>query len=164
MFWVVIIASTAVVLLIVDVIIFINLERRTKGETEYVSSYSSDIEEKFDILKQIIDSPDTLIVYYPYGVFVGTDEKTNYNMVYLYYSSDKPEPNYVRDIYVNTPQKDYAFQLDELCKLPKRICKALDDAKSRSIYVYLEDEDDYGDDENDYGGDGDGNNCPIASA
>lgn len=164
MFWLVIMFSAAVVLLIVDVIIFINLERRTKGETEYVSSYSSDIEEKFDILKQIIDSPDTLIVYYPYGVFVGTDEKTNYNMVYLYYSSDKPEPNYVRDIYVNTPQKDYAFQLDELCKLPKRICKALDDAKSRSIYVYLEDEDDYGDDENDYGGDGDGNNCPIASA
>ena len=153
MFWLVIMFSAAVVLLIVDVIIFINLERRTKGETEYVSSYSSDIEEKFDILKQIIDSPDTLIVYYPYGVFVGTDEKTNYNMVYLYYSSDKPEPNYVRDIYVNTPQKDYAFQLDELCKLPKRICKALDDAKSRSIYVYLEDEDDYGDDENDYGGD-----------
>jgi len=149
MFWVVIIASTAVVLLIVDVIIFINLERRTKGETEYVSSYSSDIEEKFDILKQIIDSPDTLIVYYPYGVFVGTDEKTNYNMVYLYYSSDKPEPNYVRDIYVNTPQKDYAFQLDELCKLPERICKALDDAKQRSIYVYLDDEEDYGGDDND---------------
>jgi len=149
MFWVVIIASTAVVLLIVDVIIFINLERRTKGETEYVSSYSSDIEEKFDILKQIIDSPDTLIVYYPYGVFVGTDEKTNYNMVYLYYSGDKPEPNYVRDIYVNTPQKDYAFQLDELCKLPERICKALDDAKQRSIYVYLDDEEDYGGDDND---------------
>ncbi len=149
MFWLVIIASTAVVLLIVDVIIFINLERRTKGETEYVSSYSSDIEEKFDILKQIIDSPDTLIVYYPYGVFVGTDEKTNYNMVYLYYSGDKPEPNYVRDIYVNTPQKDYAFQLDELCKLPERICKALDDAKQRSIYVYLDDEEDYGGDDND---------------
>ena len=104
MFWLVIMFSAAVVLLIVDVIIFTNLEKKTKGETEYVSSYSSDIEEKFDILKQIIDSPDTLIVYYPYGVFVGTDEKTNYNMVYLYYSGDKPEPNYVRDIYVSTPQ------------------------------------------------------------
>ena len=142
MFWVVIIAST-LVLLIVDVIIFISFERKTKDETEYVSSYSSDIEEKFDILRQIIDNPDTLIVYYPYGVFIGVDEKTNYNMVYLYYSGDKPEPNYVRNIYVSTPQKDYAFSLDELCKLPKRICKALDDAKQRTIYVYLDEEDDY---------------------
>jgi len=157
MFWLVIMFSAAVVLLIVDVIIFTNLEKKTKGETEYVSSYSSDIEEKFDILKQIIDSPDTLIVYYPYGVSVGTDEKTNYNMVYLYYSGDKPEPNYVRNIYVSTPQKDYAFSLDELCKLPKRICKALDNAKQRSIYVYLDEEDDYGGDDN-------GENCPIASA
>ena len=149
MFWLVIMSSAAVVLLIVDVIIFINLEKKTKGGTEYVSSYSSDIEEKFDILEQIINSPDTLIVYYPYGVSVGTDEKTNYNMVYLYYSSDKPEPNYVRDIYVNTPQKDYAISLDELCKLPERICKALDNAKQRSIYVYLDDEEDYGGDDND---------------
>ena len=160
--------SAAVVLLIVDVFIFINLERRTKGETEYVSSYSSDIEEKFDILKQIIDSPDTLIVYYPYGISVGTDEKTHYNMVYLYYSGDKPEPNYVRDIYMSTLQKDYAFQLDELCKLPKRICKALDDAKQRTIYIYLDEEDDYGGDDADKITTGilkaNGENCPIASA
>jgi|GEM_PF-2266064 len=108
---------------------------RNTYRTTYVFVDLKALVEKIDRMAEVIQAPNTIILYMPSDVKVKYDHIPNTNVVIVKFADD--DYNYDKATYIQTKREGITdeFEFDEIYCMPDAIREALDKSKDRTVCI-----------------------------